>query len=223
MSNKSNSNGQQQIVLWGVTVSPFVRKTMISLEEKGLAYEQREVLPKIMLKATGQAVPHDFDLASPLGKIPAIKVGDFCLADSAVIAKYLDAKFPNHPRLYPTSPEDYARALWFENYSDNNLTEVIYKKVFLECIAKPKVLNIATDHAIVAEAIDHEVPKVLSYLNDELATNDWFAGEFSMADIAITTQLLALKMSGFEIDKRFENLHRFLNKITKRSSLQKLI
>jgi glutathione S-transferase len=66
MSNQITTKPKNQhvpVILWGVSLSPFVRKVMVALEEKGIAYEQREILPKSLLQATHQAVPVDFDRA----------------------------------------------------------------------------------------------------------------------------------------------------------------
>ena len=82
-----------KITLWGVGVSPYTRKAMVALAEKGLEYEQKEILPKVLLQATDQPVPERFDAISPLGKIPAIEIDDEALCDSAIIASYLQQKY----------------------------------------------------------------------------------------------------------------------------------
>lgn len=212
------------IILWGTRLSPYVRKVMFALEEKNIAYEQKEILPKVLLEATGEDIPSDFLLTSPLGKIPALQVGAVYLADSAVIAQYLDKKFTNGVRLYPENPEQYAKSLWFERYSDDILTQVAYKKIFVELVIKPKILNCASDLKVVEEAKDKELPPLLTYLNDSLAQTYWFAGEqISMADIAVATQLLALDVAGYKIDARLRHLHRFLTEIFKRPAFKKVI
>ncbi|SRR5579883_554089 len=226
MLNQVNKeNGPQKVIIWGTSASPYVRKVMVALAEKNISYEQKEILPKILLKATGQPIPADFDAASPLGKIPALQINDFTLSDSAVIAAYLDKKFTSGNKLYPTDPEEYAIALWFEHYADNILTEVIYKKIFLECIVKAKILNQEPNHNLVKEAKNIELPPVLDYLNKSLEGKEWFAGNhFSMADVAISTQLLALMMTEYEMDhKEWPNLNNFLKKIIERPSFKKIV
>src|SRR5579872_7436808 len=116
------------IVLWGVSASPYVRKVQIALEEKQLTYEHKQILPTILLKATGQSVPQEFIKVSPLGKIPALQVDNYCVADSTVICAYLDKKFSTGQKLYPESPEDYAKTRWFENYANTNFSDIAYKK-----------------------------------------------------------------------------------------------
>ncbi|MDC3180642.1 glutathione S-transferase family protein [Gammaproteobacteria bacterium] len=100
MNNVINKN--THITLWGLKISPYVRKVIVALEEKSLDYTLVEILPKSLLLATNQSVPTDFDEASPLGKIPAIQVGDFAISDSAVIAEFLDQLDLNTHNLYPT-------------------------------------------------------------------------------------------------------------------------
>jgi len=67
------------IILWGVSVSPFVRKVLVALAEKELSYQHHEIMPAVLLRATNQAIPQEFAAASPLGKIPAMQLGNFTL------------------------------------------------------------------------------------------------------------------------------------------------
>jgi glutathione S-transferase len=98
------------LIVFGTSVSPFVRKVRIVLTEKGLLYRHENV---------NEAKPPDgWRELSPLGKIPAFKDCDRALAGSSVICAYLERRFPMPP-LYPSEPYDYARALWFEDYMDD--------------------------------------------------------------------------------------------------------
>ncbi len=216
-------SNNEPIILWGVSISPYVRKVLLALVEKDLVYEQRETLPKSLLQATSKIVPEDFDSASPLGKIPAIQIGNFTIADSAVITAYLDRRFTSGNRLYPLNPESYARTLWFERYSDTTLTDVIYKKLFLECVVKPAVLNQESDKSLVERTKSIELPIILDYLNNSI-NSEWIAGdEFTSADIAIATQLLALNLTGFDFEKsRWNNLYRYFEKVISRPSFKKI-
>lgn len=213
-----------KIALWGVKVSPYVRKVMIALAEKNISYTHIEILPKLLLDATKQEVPAEFTQISPLGKIPVLQLDNFSIADSAVIARYLDNKFLTGQRLYPENPEEFARALWFEHYSDNVLSEIAYKQIFLERIVKPLVLSIPADEEIVKTAMNHALPPILDYLNREISANKWLAGNnFSMADVAVATQLQALEMAGYTIDSvRWKALQDYFKAVTARSSFSEL-
>jgi glutathione S-transferase len=73
---------------------PYVQRAVITLCEKGVAFERTYV---------DLANKPDWFLAiSPLGKTPVLKIGDDVLFESAVICDYLDEVEP--PRLHPADP-----------------------------------------------------------------------------------------------------------------------
>ena len=81
-------------ILYGVSGSPFVRKVLVCLAEKGIAFEREDVIPI--------NVSPEFRKISPLGKIPAFRDGEKTLSDSSVICAYLERTLPE-PRLYPAA------------------------------------------------------------------------------------------------------------------------
>lgn len=225
ITNLETKNKTSTVILWGVSASPYVRKVIVALNEKSIPFTQKEILPTVLLKATHQAVPIEFEQISPLGKIPALQIDNFSISDSAVICAYLENKFSSGNSLYPRSPEDYAKVLWFEQYSDHTLTDIAYRKIFFECVIKPKILGLQPDVAIVNQAKQHELPPLLNFLDKSLASKMFIAGQqFSVADIAVTTQLLALLMAGFEIKtQQWKYIVHYLEKMLSRPSLKKFI
>ncbi|MDC3180643.1 glutathione S-transferase family protein [Gammaproteobacteria bacterium] len=106
------------------------------------------------------------------------------------------------------------------------MSEVSYQKIFVERVVKPAVLNIDADEVLVSQAIEQELTKHLDYLNHAISQSTWFAGRtFSMADIAVAVQLLALQMAGFDITKsnHWDGLSEFLKNVTKRASFVQLL
>jgi len=95
------------ITVYGSGLSPYARKVMICLAEKGVDYANEAI--------SSFAAPDWFADISPLGKIPVIRdedVGpDATLPDSSIICSYLEGKYPQ-PALYPDDPFDRARAQW---------------------------------------------------------------------------------------------------------------
>ena len=63
------------MIVYGSSVSPYVRKILVICAEKGVEVENQVFGP-------GMPVSEDFAAASPFRKIPAIKDDDFLLADS---------------------------------------------------------------------------------------------------------------------------------------------
>lgn len=76
------------------TISPYVRKVMLVAHEKGL-------IDRIELVACNPWEETDLAGVNPIGKIPALEIGDgMVLFDSRVICEYLDAHGAG-PALYP--------------------------------------------------------------------------------------------------------------------------
>ena len=119
--------------VYGINLSPFVRKVRVALAEKGVPYDLDPVIPV--------NVSAEFRKLSPLGKVPAYRDGDRTLADSSVICAYLERIHANPP-LYPADPYDYARALWFEEYADGGLTPIVGPKIFFQKIIGPAFFNL---------------------------------------------------------------------------------
>lgn len=202
-----------KIILWGVKGSPYVQKVIVALAEKDLSYEHRQILPKSLLLLRNEAIPAEFERLSPLGKIPILQIGNWGIADSAVITAFLDCEFPSGKKLYPDNSKEYAKALWFEHYADTTLTEVVYKKIFLQRVIKPALLSQPADQTIVEKAISVELPPMLTYLDQTLAQQEWLADQrFSMADTAIVVQLLALRKAEVSINA-WKNLKKYLERV----------
>jgi glutathione S-transferase len=202
--------------LYGVPASPFVRKTMVALAEKGIAYEREDVIPV--------NVSAEYKKISPLGKIPAFRDGDVELADSSVIIAYLE-KLKPAPALYPTDAKDYARALWFEEYGDGGLAPLVGPKVFFQKIVGPLIFKQATDEAVVRKAVDEELPPLFDYLESQLGSGDWLVGKsFSIADIGVATQLTQLSLAGEPPDaKRWPKLTAYFERTVARPSFKDAI
>lgn len=207
-------------ILYGAPVSPFVRKVMVALAEKGIAYEHDPVLPAVA-PAAFKRVGRD---VSPLGRIPAYRDGDFSLADSSVIIAYLERVKPS-PALYPADARDYARALWFEEYGDSGLAPIIGSKIFFQKIAGPAFFKQPTDEAIVSKAINEELPPLLDYLESQLGKDDWLMGRsFSIADIGVATHFAQASFCGVSPDaKGWPRLAAYVARVLSRPSFAEAI
>ncbi|HEV2613854.1 MAG TPA: glutathione S-transferase family protein [Gammaproteobacteria bacterium] len=211
------------ITLWGVKVSPYVRKVIVTLEEKKLPYTLIETFPAAFLKIVNQPIPADLMKVSPLGRVPALQDGDASIADSAVIGVYLDKKYPNTPSLYPNDPEQHAKTLWFENFADHILSKITYDKVLFPVLAKPLLYKTECDHEEVKRVIQEELPPLLTFLEKALSSNNqWIVGDaFTVADIAIATQFSGMDASGYPIDNvKWPKLSHYLKRVGARESYQ---
>jgi len=177
--------------LHGVNLSPFVRKVRIALAEKGIEYEQIPVLP------FGQTA--EFIAISPLGKIPVYQDGDLTLPDSSIIIDYLERAQPE-PALYPSDPGERGRALWYEEYADTRVVDVL-TTVFFERFVGPRFMQKETDQAKVDECLNEKIPPVFDYLEGELGDREVLVGShFSIADIAVTSPFVNFAIAGERVD-----------------------
>lgn len=178
------------MIVLGTSFSPFTRKLMTFLGEKGLAFEHRPVAPH-------DASP-EFKAASPVGKIPALIDGDYKLSDSSAICHYLERKHPT-PALFPTNPEEVGRMLWFEEFNDTLLVPAA-GKVFFQLVVQPNFFKQQPDMTIVDQALTKELPPLLAYLESQISGPFLVGGKLTLADIAIHCPLVNLKIAGHPLD-----------------------
>jgi glutathione S-transferase len=193
-------------ILHGVNASPFVRKARIALAFKGIEYTSNPVMP--------MGVAAEYKRKSPLGKIPCWEDGEFTLPDSSCILAYLE-KLKPQPALYPVEPKAYGRALWLEEYADTRLAEYV-GAVFFERIVKVKILKAPADEARVQDAIQSKLPEAFDYLESQAPESGdaLVGGRFSVADVAVGSQLLNLRHGGVRPDpKRWPKLAAWLEAV----------
>lgn len=219
-------SAEVQPVLWGEKISPYVRKAMVALEYKDMAYEHKEILPTKLLVALNMEVPEAFAKASPLGKIPALQQGDFAIADSSVIVAYLEKIHPDKA-LYPSDAKLYAQALWLEEYADSAMSGVIHDKIFVETVVKPQVLQLQPDALIVGNAIKNELPQIFDYLEKVLSDNGtaYLVGDsLTVADLAVANHFVSLKLSGVTLDgQKWPKLHAYVTGILAEPAFVKVL
>lgn len=204
------------LIIYGGSVSPFVRKVRVVLAEKGQDYTIEQISPF--------RPPADFREISPLGRIPAFRDTDLPepnhLSDSSVICDYLEHKFPAPP-LYPSQPYARARALWFEEYADTIMAENIGRGFFFERFVK-KLMKSEPDEALCQRTLTEKLPPVFDYLEKELGGRAFFAGDaLSIADIAVATILVNFEHVGGSVDAaRWPNLASFTRRMHERPSFK---
>lgn len=165
------------MILYGSSLSPFVRKVLAYAGEKGIELE---------LKPTGFPNPEpEFCAASPLRKMPALVDGDYRLADSSAIIHYLEARFPE-PALIPADPRERGRTIWFEEFADTVMM-ACGAKMFFNRIVAPRFLGRPGDESVAAAAERDELPPILDYLERVVpAREDYLVGDrLTLADIAV--------------------------------------
>lgn len=98
------------VTLYQLPHSHFSAKVKIVLNEKGIAYEAP-------LLTTAHKKSTEWLALNPLGKVPFLLDGDFCLGESEVIVEYLEEAYPE-PALLPNTPRQRAESRWLSRFHD---------------------------------------------------------------------------------------------------------
>lgn len=166
------------MILYGSSLSPFVRKVLAFASEKGAELELRPV-------GIGSTDP-DFLRASPFRKIPALVDGDYSLADSSAIIHYIDALRPD-PNLIPTDPRARGLTIWFDEWSDTLLCSC-GAKMFFNRIVAPRFLSREGNEAVADAAERDELPGLLDYLERTIPASGFLVEDrLTLADLAVAS------------------------------------
>jgi glutathione S-transferase len=179
------------MIVYGSSLSPFVRKVLAFAAEKGI---ETELKPS----GLGNKDP-EFLEASPFGKMPGLRDGDFAISDSSAIVAYMEAVKPE-PNLIPTEPRARARTIWFDEFSDTILF-ACGGKLFFNRIVAPRFLGQPGDEAIAAKAECEELPPLLDYLEQAIPASGFLVEDrLTLADISVASPFVNLGHLNVAID-----------------------
>src|SRR5580700_770758 len=88
------------VEIYWISGSPFAWRVLLTAEVKGIPYEG-----KLLEASKGELKSPEFLAINPLGRVPAIRDGNFTLHESLAIMVYLDRKHPNPPLFGRTAEE----------------------------------------------------------------------------------------------------------------------
>jgi glutathione S-transferase len=175
----------------GSYLSPYVRKVLVCLHLKGVAYQIDPIVPFLG--------DDRFSRLSPLRRVPVLVDDAVTLCDSSVICQYLEDRHPDPP-LYPRDVAARARARWLEEYADTRIGEVFIWRRFNELAIRPFVWGEATNAEVVRKAVEEEVPKILDYLEGELPAEGFAFGAFGIADVALASFFRNAAFARYRVD-----------------------
>jgi glutathione S-transferase len=200
------------MILYGSSLSPYVRKVVAFAAEKGI---------KLELRRTGDGPGQhcdEFLAASPLKKMPALVDGDYMLADSSAIIHYLEALRPE-PNLIPPDARARGRAIWFDEYGDTILMGA-GGKVFFNRVVCPTFLGRPGDDEVADAAERDEFPPIFAYLESVIPESGYLVDDrLTLADLAVASPLANLPYMRMSIDAEcYPKLARYVEAILSRPS-----
>ena len=165
------------MIIYGSSLSPYVRKVLAFAGEKRIEFD---------LQSTW--FPNhspEYLEASPFRKMPAMRDGDYALADSSAIVHYLEAKHPD-PALIPADPRLRGKTVWYEEFADTILV-ACGAKIFFNRIVAPRFMGRPGDLEAAEQAELNDLPPILDYLEKTVpGDGGYLVGEaLTLADIAV--------------------------------------
>jgi glutathione S-transferase len=201
------------MIVYGVSLSPFVRKVLAFAAEKGVEVESTPV--------GLNSDDAEFLAASPFRKIPALRHGDFTIADSSAIIHYLDAQKPE-PALIPAEAKARARAIWYDEFADTILF-ACGRTMFFNRVVSPRFLKRDGDIAAADKAEREELPPILDYLESVIPESGFLVEDrLTLADIAVASPFANLQHMQVCVGER-PRLRAYVEAILSRPSFKGLI
>lgn len=198
--------------LHGVSLSPWVRRLMVLMEEKGIEFDLVTAVP-------GQTASAELQNMNPLGRIPVLELDDGrLLADSLAASMYLDSAFPG-PQFIPE--DNWARSwdFWLCEFVASAIFSKFEGTIFVQRIVKPAFEKAAPDEGKIVEIADY-IPPAYDYLEAQLEKTAFLSSaDLTLADLTAASVLLNMRHAGEEIDPdRWPKLADYLNRMHQRPS-----
>ena len=202
------------MIVYGSSVSPFVRKVLAYAAEKGIALENGP--------GGGPNPDADFLAASPFRKIPAFRDGDFSICDSTAIIAYLEKLHPE-PAMFPSEARSYARTIWFEEFADTILAPAAIAIFFNRVLARR--FGREPDLQAADRAEREQLPRIFDYLEGVIPPSNFLVGDrLTLADISVTSFFVNLGYTDIRPDPATHpRLAAYLTAILERPSFARLI
>jgi glutathione S-transferase len=196
------NNSRSQRILW-------------LLEELGLPYEVK----RYQRDAKTMLAPPELRAVHPLGKSPVISDGDVTLAESGAIVEYLASRYGNGILIPTANTPEHLRYIYWMHFAEGSaMPPLLMKLIFdrmetgpMPFFARPIARAIARKGK--SGFVQPNIDRILDFMEGELATRAWFAGDsFSAADIQMSFPLEAASARG-GLDEKRPKLWAFLKNI----------
>ena len=180
-----------RLTLIGNLLSPYVRKVVAICEIKGLAYELDPIVPFLGNEK--------FTALNPLRRIPILIHDGAVIADSTVIAEYLEDIAPT-PAVLPTRAVDRAKARWIDEYADTRMGDVFIWSIFGKAVVAPAIFGAPRDLDAVNKAVREDLPQVMDDLEKLAPAAGGLFGAYGLADISTAVHFANLRWARQTVD-----------------------
>ena len=189
-----------------------------ALEELGVEYEIKHYkrLPTF-------AAPPELKQIHPLGKAPILTDGDLTLAESAAILEYLQQKYDTDHKFKPKQTDDLLQYTYWMHYAEGSLMPLLVFNLVLTnvpkhvpFIIKPVAKKIVA--GIKGGFINPRLADHIPFLENYLEDHQYFAGDFSFADIQMSFPIVAMQE---RLGGKYPQMKAYIERIQQRPAFQK--
>jgi glutathione S-transferase len=178
-----------EIVLYGNEgwTSPYVFSAFVALREKGLPFTM-----KLVSLERGEHQQPEYRDPSITGRVPALRHGDFWLAESSAIDEYLEEAFPppSYPRLYPAEPRARARVRMVQALVRSDFMPVRAERSTAQLFQGEKAKALSREARAAAERLCRVAASLIPDAQAHVA------GQFTPADADLSLMLMRLVHAG---------------------------
>ena len=190
-----------------------------ALEELGIDDYQVELYQR----TSSYAAPEDLKQIHPLGKAPILVDDGDVIVESAVILDYLQQRYDQQQQFRPQDLKDQRQYYYWMHYAEGSLMPLLVMTLVMNNVSKhvPWIVRPVAEKIIDGVKAGFVRPRVkehILYLEQYLSKHDYFAGEFSFADIQMAFPLIALQK---RLHGKYPNIQAFVQRIQQRSAFQK--
>lgn len=190
-----------------------------ALEELGIDDYQVELYQR----TSSYAAPEDLKQIHPLGKAPILVDDGDVIVESAVILDYLQQRYDQQQQFRPQDVKDQRQYYYWMHYAEGSLMPLLVMTLVMNNVSKhvPWIVRPVAEKitdGVKAGFVRPRVKEHILYLEQYLSKHDYFAGEFSFADIQMAFPLIALQK---RLHGKYPNIQAFVQRIQQRPAFQK--
>ena len=169
------------------------------------------------------SAPPELKAVHPLGKAPVLTDGDLVIAESAVILDYLQATYDTENKFKPQNSKDLMQYNYWMHYAEGSLMPLLVFNLVLTSVPKHVPFIIKPIAKKIAEGIKGGFIKPrlsdhIPFLENYVSEHEYFAGDFSFADIQMSFPIVALQE---RIGGKYPKMKAYAERIQQRPAFQK--
>ncbi|RLZ07415.1 glutathione S-transferase [Acinetobacter sp. 2JN-4] len=174
-------------------------------------------------RSSSYSAPESLKQIHPLGKAPILVDDGQVIVESAVILDYLQQKYDEQQQFKPQQASAQMQYSYWMHYAEGSLMPLLVMTLVMNSVSKhvPWVIRpIAqkiTD-GVKASFVRPRVKEHILYLESYLAEHDYFAGDFSFADIQMAFPLIAIQN---RLHGKYPHIQAFVQRVQQRSAFQR--